>query len=78
MENSYIKAVIDCDTNEIKHLPMTDAEITEFKKSQEEAAKQEALREQEAALKQELMDSAKAKLVAGEPLTEEEAATLII
>ena len=78
MENLYIKAVINCDNNEITHEPMTQTEILEFEEAKAEAAKQEALRQQDAKTKEALRESAKAKLTAGEPLTEDEAAVLVI
>lgn len=78
MENSYLKAVINCDTNEITHEPMTEAEILEFEKAKAEVAQQQTLREQDAAAKEALRESAKAKLTAGKPLTEDEAAVLVI
>jgi len=69
---------VNCETGEVVERPLTaeeiaqrevDAAAAEARKAEEDAAA-EAL----AALKA----SAKAKLVAGTPLTEEEAATLVI
>jgi hypothetical protein len=45
MEHSYIKAVIDCDTNKVTHVPMTADEIVEFERMNAES---EARRAQEA------------------------------
>jgi hypothetical protein len=72
------KVIVDCSTGEETILPLTAEEITQmeadalaFAAQQEEAAQAaEAL----AALKA----SAKAKLIAGTPLTAEEADTLVI
>lgn len=78
MTEERMKAVYDCETGISEILPMTaeeiaaeDARIAEYDAilvQQNEAA--EAL----AALKA----AARAKLIAGEPLTEEEAATIVI
>jgi hypothetical protein len=72
------KVIVDCSTGEETILPLTAEEIAQmeadalaFAAQQEEAAQAaEAL----AALKA----SAKAKLIAGQPLTAEEADTLVI
>ena len=68
----------NCTTGEISIIELTDAEVAEMEANQiaNEArqAEETAAREALAALKA----SAKAKLVAGTPLTEEEAATLVI
>ena len=69
---------INCTTGEESIIELTDAEIAEMEaaKAQHEADRlaAETAAEELAALKA----SAKAKLVAGTPLTEEEAATLVI
>ena len=69
---------INCETGEETVIELTDAEIDQleadrlaFERKQAEAT---AVAEATTALKL----SAKAKLVAGQPLTEEEAATLVI
>jgi acetyl-CoA acetyltransferase len=69
---------VNCETGVVTERPLTAEEIADRAKElaewearkAEEATKAEAL----AALK----TSAKAKLVAGEPLTEEEAATIVL
>ena len=77
-ETTPMAVEINCETGEVTERPLTaeeiaqreaDAAATAVRKAEEDAAA-EAL----AALKA----SAKAKLVAGQPLTEEEAATLVI
>ena len=69
---------INCETGEELIIELTDAEIAQIEADQAAAkasqAEREAAEEALAALKA----SAKAKLVAGQPLTEEEAATLVI
>lgn len=73
-----MKTIANCETGEVIEIPLTAEEIVEHeamtaaetaRRATEEAAK-EAL----AALKA----SAKAKLVAGTPLTEAEAATIVL
>jgi hypothetical protein len=76
--DARIVADIDCATNTIIYREMTADEIAaqvEFE------AEQAAVMEQREAAKEaltELKASAKAKLVAGTPLTEEEAATIVL
>lgn len=72
------KIIVDCSTGEQKIVPLTAAELAQ--RDQDAAAAEEARLEAEAAAEAlaALKASAKAKLVAGEPLTEEEAATLVI
>jgi 5-bromo-4-chloroindolyl phosphate hydrolysis protein len=69
---------INCETGVESIIELTDAEVAELEK---QAAKMDTIRaEQEATLAAlaTLKASAKAKLVAGEPLTEEEAATIVL
>jgi 3-hydroxyisobutyrate dehydrogenase-like beta-hydroxyacid dehydrogenase len=78
MSDTPTKIVVDCATGQQQIIELTAEEIEQREldaiaaatRREEEEAAAEAL----AALKA----SAKAKLVAGEPLTEEEAATLVI
>jgi hypothetical protein len=78
MTETLTKIIINCSTGEESVIPLTAEEIIEKQAAAELFAAQEAERiaaeEALAALK----TSARAKLVAGEPLTEEEAATLVI
>lgn len=73
-----MKVIVDCSTGEQTYVPLTEEEIAEMEANRIEAEAAEAERlaaeEELAALKA----SAKAKLVAGEPLTEEEASVLVI
>ena len=69
---------INCTTGEESIIELTDAEVAQM---QADAAAAEARRAEEATAAEALAalkTSAKAKLVAGTPLTEEEAATLVI
>jgi formylmethanofuran dehydrogenase subunit B len=78
MTDTLTKVVVDCSTGEQTILPLTADEIASLELSRQEAearkAEEEAAAEALAAVK----TSAKAKLVAGTPLTEEEAATLVL
>jgi hypothetical protein len=58
-------------------IPLTAEEIAQREADAAQAAIEQAEREAEAQAKADLRASAKAKLVAGQPLTEEEAATLV-
>ena len=77
MTTTPTKLIVNCETGEVQQLPLTKEEIAEREllaaqtKAEREAAEAEAARI--AALKV----SAKQKLVAGEPLTSEEAAVLV-
>ena len=78
MTEQLTKIVIDCSTGEQKIVPLTAAEIAQ--RDQDAAAAQEAqeAREAEAARIAALKESAKAKLIAGEPLTADEAAVITL
>ena len=71
------KLVVDCATGKQEYIALTPAEIAERDQQAAAAAEEQANREAEAAAKTVLKESAKAKLIAGEPLTAEEAALLI-
>jgi hypothetical protein len=75
---SDTKIIVDCATGEQKILPLTSAEIAQRDQDAAAAAEAQEAREEAAAALEALKASAKAKLVAGTPLTEEEAATLVI
>jgi len=72
------KLIVDLEKGTHEYVDLTPQEIAEMDQRQAEAAEQQLLREQDAAAKEALKESAKAKLVAGEPLTEDEAAVLVI
>ena len=59
-------------------MPLTDEEIAEREAMAAQAEADRLAQEQAEADLQALKDSAKAKLVAGEPLTAEEADTLVL
>lgn len=71
------KLVADCATGRQEYVALTAAEIAQRDQDAAAAAEAQAAREAEAAAKAALKESAKAKLVSGEPLTSEEAALLI-
>jgi hypothetical protein len=71
------KLVINCATGTREEIPLTQAEIDEREAMAiQSEADRVADEEADAALVQ-LKNSARSKLVAGEPLTEEEAATIV-
>jgi hypothetical protein len=72
------KVVIDCATGERQILELTDEEIAEREAMAVAAEAERIAQEEAAAALQALKDSAKAKLIAGEPLTAEEADTLVL
>jgi len=71
------KLVVDCATGTQEYVALTAAEIAERDQMAAAAAEEQAAREADIAAKAALKESAKAKLIAGEPLTAEEAAVLI-
>lgn len=75
---SDTKIVVNCATGEQQIIPLTSAEIAQRDQEAAAYAEAEAARVAAAEALAVLKESAKAKLVAGEPLTEEEAATLVI
>jgi formylmethanofuran dehydrogenase subunit B len=72
------KIIINCETGEETIIELTDAEVAEREALAAEAAVRKAEEDAAAEALAALKTSAKAKLVAGTPLTEEEAATLVI
>jgi hypothetical protein len=72
------KLIVDCSTGERTVVPLTDEEIAEREAMAAQAEADRLAQEQAEADLQALKDSAKAKLVAGEPLTAEEADTLVL
>lgn len=72
------KIIVDCTTGDIEEVDMTPEEIAQAEADRAAALEQQAADEAEAQRIADLKASAKAKLVAGKPLTEEEAATLVI
>ena len=78
MSEELTKVVVDCSTGVQAIIPLTAEEIAQ--REIDMAASEEAriAREADEAAKAALKESAKAKLIAGQPLTAEEAAVLII
>ena len=77
------KLVVDCSLPEghpdkVQIIPLTDAEIAEREAQAAQAAIEQAEREAAEAALEALKVSARAKLVAGEPLSAEEAATIVL
>ena len=72
------KLVVDCSTGVATEVELTAEEIAQREADAIAYAEAEALRQAEAEAKAALKASAKAKLVAGEPLTTEEADTLVL
>jgi hypothetical protein len=69
---------VNCETGEVTVRPLTAEEIAQREADLAAYATQKAEEEAAAEALAALKASAKAKLVAGTPLTEEEAATLVI
>jgi hypothetical protein len=78
MTDTPTKVIVDCSTGEETILPLTAEEITAMEAAAAQAAIDQAAAEAAAEALAALKASARAKLVAGTPLTEEEAATLVI
>ena len=82
-EERPTKLIVDCSLPEghpdkIQIIPLTDEEIAERDAAAAQAALDQQAREEAEAALVALKTSAKAKLVAGQPLTEEEASVLVI
>jgi hypothetical protein len=73
-----MKVIVDCATGESTTVPLTAEELAQRETDRLAWEAQEAERLAAEADLKALKDSAKAKLVAGQPLTEAEAATLVI
>jgi hypothetical protein len=81
MTDTPVKVVVDLSQPKGQResiIPLTAEEIAERDAMAVQAAQEEADRQAEADALQALKDSAKAKLIAGDPLTAEEADTLVI
>ena len=69
---------INCETGVESIIELTDAEVAELAAQAAAAEADRVAREEAAQALAALKASAKAKLVAGEPMTEEEAATIVL
>lgn len=72
------KVIVDCSTGEQSVVPLTAEEITQMEADAQAFAAAEAERLAAAESLAALKASAKAKLISGQPLTAEEADTLVI
>lgn len=78
MADRPTKLIVDCSTGERTIVELTDSEIQEREAMAAQAEAERLAQEQAEADRQALKDSAKAKLIAGEPLTAEEAGVLVL
>jgi hypothetical protein len=78
MSETLTKIVVNCETGVSAEIPLTTEEIAQREADAAAYATAEAERVAAAEAQAALKASARAKLVAGTPLTEEEAATLVI
>ena len=69
---------VNCETGEVTQRPLTAEELAERDAQALQVAEEKAQREAEAQALADLKASAKAKLIAGEPLTQAEADTLVL
>ena len=72
------KVIINCSTGERSIVPLTAEEIAEREAMAAQAELDRIAEEEAAQALADLKASAKAKLIAGEPLTAEEAATIVL
>ena len=72
------KIVVDCATGATTIIPLTQEEIAEQERQAVIYAEQQAEKQAQAEALQALKASAKAKLIAGEALTDEEASAIVI
>jgi hypothetical protein len=78
MSETLNKVVVDCATGQQTIVPLTAAEIAQRDQDAAAAATEREEREAAAEALEALKASARAKLIAGTPLTSEEAAVLVI
>lgn len=71
------KLIVNCETGEQEIVELTPAEIADLEAAKAQAVIENAAREAEVARVEALKVSARAKLVAGEVLTADEAALII-
>jgi len=77
MSETLMKVVVDCATNTQKYIPLSAEELAQIEADKLEFEAREAERLAAEATLEALKASAKAKLIAGEPMTAEEASVLI-
>ena len=78
MSEELTKVIVDCSTGVQSIVPLTAEEIAQRVIDMAAAEEARIAREADEAAKAALKESAKAKLIAGQPLTAEEAAVLVI
>jgi hypothetical protein len=78
MAETLNKIVVDCATGQQTIVPLTAEEIAQREADAQAFAQAEAERKAAEDAKNALKESAKQKLISGQPLTEEEAAVLVI
>lgn len=78
MSNTPKKLIVDLEKGTQTYVDLTPAEIAERDQMAAAAAEEQAKREAEIAAKAALKESAKAKLISGQPLTDEEAAAIVL
>jgi hypothetical protein len=78
MSEELTKVIVDCSTGVQSIVPLTAEEISQREADAAAFAEAEASRIAADEARAELKASAKAKLIAGQPLTAEEAAVLVI
>ena len=69
---------VNCTTGEVTEIELTDAEVAELQAQGELEIQRQAEEKAKADATEALKASARTKLVAGEPLTPEEAATIVL
>lgn len=72
------KIIVNCETGEVSEVELTAAELAQREVDAAAYAKTRAKEDAAAEALATLKASAKAKLIAGQPLTEEEAATIVL
>lgn len=78
MSDTPVKLVVNVETGEQEYIPLSAAEIAEREAMAAQVELDRQAKEAEEARIAALKESAKQKLVAGEPLTEEEAELILL
>jgi len=78
MAEVLMKTIANCETGEVIEVPLTPEEIAEHQVMAQAEAIRKAEEDAAKAATEALKASARTKLVAGEPLTPEEAATIVL
>ncbi len=78
MSDTPMKLIVDCATGAQTYVPLTEEEIAQREADALAAAEAEAERVAAEEAREALKASARQKLVSGQPLTEEEAALLVL